>query len=136
MSALVLFVLGLGLAALLMATVFLGALRIRNFSIVDIAWSAVFTPLVLLYAALADGYGPRRALIAAMVARVAPGSGATPATRTTSSNGSSGWPTPPSPGPLLGGGSRSAVRWSCSSSCSASPASADEASRPPGRGPE
>jgi steroid 5-alpha reductase family enzyme len=63
-----LFGLGLGLAALLMAAVFLIARRIRNFSILDIAWSALFTPLVLLDATLAEGYGPRRALIAAMVA--------------------------------------------------------------------
>jgi steroid 5-alpha reductase family enzyme len=62
-----LFFLGLGLAAALMAAVFAVSLRIRNFSIVDIAWSAIFTPLVLLHATLADGYGPRRALIAAMV---------------------------------------------------------------------
>jgi steroid 5-alpha reductase family enzyme len=62
-----LFVLGGGLAAALMAAVFLVALRIRNFSIVDIAWSAAFTPLALLYATLAGGYGPRRALIAGMV---------------------------------------------------------------------
>jgi steroid 5-alpha reductase family enzyme len=60
-------VLGLGTAALLMAALFLLALRIRNFSIVDIAWSALFTPLVLLYATLAEGHGPRGALIAAMV---------------------------------------------------------------------
>jgi steroid 5-alpha reductase family enzyme len=62
-----LFVLGLGLAAALMAAVFVVSLRIRNFSIVDIAWSAVFTPLALLYATLGEGYGPRRALIAALV---------------------------------------------------------------------
>ena len=63
-----LFIPGLALAVSLMAALFLLSLRIRNFSIVDIAWSALFTPLVLLYAALAGGYGPRRALIAAMVA--------------------------------------------------------------------
>jgi steroid 5-alpha reductase family enzyme len=62
-----LFVLGLGLSAALMAAAFVVSLRIRNFSIVDIAWSATFTPLVLLYATLGEGYGPRRALIAAMV---------------------------------------------------------------------
>jgi steroid 5-alpha reductase family enzyme len=62
-----LFVLGLGLAAALMAAVFVVSLRIRNFSIVDIAWSAAFTPLALLYATLAEGYGPRRALVATMV---------------------------------------------------------------------
>ena len=62
-----LFAAGLGLSAALMAVVFLVALRLRNFSIVDIAWSGVFTPLVLLAAAFAEGYGPRRALIATMV---------------------------------------------------------------------
>ena len=59
--------LDLGLAALLMAVVFLIALRIRNFSIVDIAWSALFAPLVLALRALADGSASRRALIAALV---------------------------------------------------------------------
>lgn len=68
MSGPELLILGLGLAAVLMGLVFVVALRIRNFSIVDIAWSAAFTPLVLLYAGLAEGYGPRRLLIAAMVA--------------------------------------------------------------------
>lgn len=66
MSAPSLLVLGFGLAAALMAAAFLVSLRIRNFSIVDLAWSAIFTPLVLLYAILADGYGPRRVLIATM----------------------------------------------------------------------
>ncbi len=67
MSGPALFILGLGLAAVLMAAVFAASLRIRNFSIVDIAWSAVFTPLVLLYASLGEGRGPRRTLIATMV---------------------------------------------------------------------
>ncbi len=62
-----LFAASLGLAAGVMAGTFLVARRVRNFSIVDVAWSAVFTPLVLIPATLADGYGPRRALIAAMV---------------------------------------------------------------------
>jgi steroid 5-alpha reductase family enzyme len=66
MSGSGLFILGLGLAAALMAAVFMVSLRLRNFSIVDVAWSALFTPLVLLYATLGEGYGPRRALIAAM----------------------------------------------------------------------
>ncbi len=61
------FILGLGLAASMMAALFLVALRIRNFSIVDIAWSAAFTPLALLYAALGEGYGARRVLIAVLV---------------------------------------------------------------------
>ncbi len=67
MSALGLFALSTGLAALLMAAVFLAALRLRNFSIVDVAWSATFTPLVLLHALLGAGHPPRRALIASLV---------------------------------------------------------------------
>jgi steroid 5-alpha reductase family enzyme len=58
---------GAGLAAAAMAAVFVLALRIRNFSVVDVAWSAVFTPLAVLYAALAAGDGVRRALIAGLV---------------------------------------------------------------------
>ena len=59
--------LGGGLAALVMAAVFLLSLRIRNFSVVDVAWSAVFTPLAVLYASFGVGGTARRALIAAMV---------------------------------------------------------------------
>jgi steroid 5-alpha reductase family enzyme len=66
-SPLALFVLGLLLMGLVMALVFVAALRLRNFSIVDVAWSANFTPLALLYAAFGGGHGPRRALIAGMV---------------------------------------------------------------------
>lgn len=68
MSGLALLGLGGGLAALVMAAVFLLSLRIRNFSVVDVAWSAVFTPLALLYATFGVGGSTRRALIAAMVA--------------------------------------------------------------------
>ena len=50
-----------------MLVVFALALRLRNFSIVDVAWSANFTPLVLLYAGLADGYAWRRATLAVLV---------------------------------------------------------------------
>jgi steroid 5-alpha reductase family enzyme len=67
MNPLALFVLGVLLCAGVMAAVFALALRLRNFSIVDIAWSANFTPLALLYAVGGGGYLPRRALIAAMV---------------------------------------------------------------------
>ena len=67
MSGPELFVAGLLLSSVVMAGTFLAALRVRNFSIVDVAWSAVFTPLVLIPAVFGEGYGPRRALFAAMV---------------------------------------------------------------------
>ena len=67
MSTLGLLALALVLAAATMAVVFLVALLIRNFSIVDIAWSAIFSPLVVLFATLAGGHEPRRVLIAVMV---------------------------------------------------------------------
>jgi steroid 5-alpha reductase family enzyme len=65
-SALRLLGVGAGLAALLMAAVFLLARRLRNFSIVDVAWAAVFTPLALLDAGLGGGAPVRRALVAGM----------------------------------------------------------------------
>lgn len=55
------------LVASLMAAAFLVARRIDNFSIVDIAWSANFTPLVAVYAALGRGDPTRRAAIAVLV---------------------------------------------------------------------
>jgi len=54
------------LLALVMAGVWAVARRIRNASIVDIAWSANFSLLALLYAATLPGYRPRRLLIGAM----------------------------------------------------------------------
>lgn len=66
MSGLALFASAAALAALLMAGVFALALRLRNFSIVDVAWSALFAPLAVLYAAAADGYEPRRGVVAGM----------------------------------------------------------------------
>lgn len=50
----------------LMTAAFLVARRIDNFSIVDVAWSANFTPLALLYAGLGQGDATRRALIATL----------------------------------------------------------------------
>ena len=54
-------------AVLLMTLVWRIALRIGNAGIVDIAWSAGFTPVVIFYAAEAGGALARRVLIAAMV---------------------------------------------------------------------
>ncbi len=63
---------GLLLLAFLLATCLMGATfalarRIDNYSVVDVAWAANFTPIVLVYAWLADGYLPRRALVATLV---------------------------------------------------------------------
>ena len=57
---------GAVLLTLVMAGVWAVALRIRNASIVDIAWSANFSLLAVLFAAALPGYPPRRLLIAAM----------------------------------------------------------------------
>jgi steroid 5-alpha reductase family enzyme len=58
---------GLALACLLMAVVWLWALRIHNASIVDAAWSALFTPLTWLFVALAPSRGPRSVVLLVMV---------------------------------------------------------------------
>jgi len=57
---------GLVFAALLMAAVWAIAVRIRNAGIVDVAWAASFTPLVLLYASSGGGAPSRAWLIAGM----------------------------------------------------------------------
>ena len=49
-----------------MTAVWVVAVRIRNAGIVDVAWSANFALLALLYAAVLPGHAPRRLLIAAM----------------------------------------------------------------------
>jgi len=59
--------LGLLFALLLMAIVWLIAVRIVNAGIVDIAWSAGFAPLAVFFAATGDGYPVRRAVIAVLV---------------------------------------------------------------------
>lgn len=51
---------------LLFAGVYRLARRIDNYGIVDIAWSYAFGLLALFYALAAGGWGPRRALIAAL----------------------------------------------------------------------
>jgi steroid 5-alpha reductase family enzyme len=62
-----LWLLGLLFAVLLMAVIWAIAVRIRNAGIVDIAWSAGFAPLAILFALVASGNPVRRALFAAMV---------------------------------------------------------------------
>jgi steroid 5-alpha reductase family enzyme len=62
-----LWLLGLLFAVVLMALVWAIAVRIRNAGIVDIAWSAGFAPIAVLFALLAAGDLTRRIVIAALV---------------------------------------------------------------------
>lgn len=66
MSPWVLFFLGLAFSSLLMAAVWVVAVRIRNAGIVDIAWALGFAPLALLYRLFGDGEPPRQNLITFM----------------------------------------------------------------------
>jgi steroid 5-alpha reductase family enzyme len=59
---------GTVLVAVLMTALWLLGIRNRNFSYVDIGWSANFAALALLYAAAGSGYPLRKTLIAAMFA--------------------------------------------------------------------
>ncbi|MEJ1966349.1 MAG: DUF1295 domain-containing protein [Gammaproteobacteria bacterium] len=59
---------GTGVVAAVMLGLWWLGIRNHNFSYVDIGWSVNFAVLALLYAALAPGFLPRRALIAAMFA--------------------------------------------------------------------
>lgn len=54
------------LLCLVMAAVWIVAVRIGNAGIVDIAWSANFALLAVLYVALGSGFLPRRLLIGGM----------------------------------------------------------------------
>ena len=60
-----------GLAAIALALLFAFSFRLArrwdNYGIVDVVWAASFGALALFYATAADGWGPRRALIAGMV---------------------------------------------------------------------
>ena len=58
---------GLLFLVLLMVTVWLLSLLLRNAGIVDVAWSAAFAPLAAAYVWLADGWLPRDILLLAMV---------------------------------------------------------------------
>lgn len=44
------------------------SVRLDNFSLVDVTWSLSFAPVVILFASLGDGWGPRRIAVAALVA--------------------------------------------------------------------
>lgn len=52
----------------LMMVIWRIGLRLHNFGIVDIAWSAGFSALSVMYGVLSNGYDPRRALITVMAA--------------------------------------------------------------------
>ncbi|MFH1496803.1 MAG: DUF1295 domain-containing protein [Verrucomicrobiota bacterium] len=67
MHPLLLAALALAACVALFAGCFLIARRMDNYGIVDIVWSYAFAPVALIYAALADGWGPRRVLVAACV---------------------------------------------------------------------
>jgi steroid 5-alpha reductase family enzyme len=57
---------GAALLVLVMATVWIVAVRIRNAGIVDVAWSANFSLLAVLWGALGTGFLTRRLLIGGM----------------------------------------------------------------------
>jgi len=59
--------LGAGVAMAVMVAVWIVSVRIRNAGIVDIAWSANFALLALLYALLGDGDPIRRAVAASLM---------------------------------------------------------------------
>jgi steroid 5-alpha reductase family enzyme len=59
---------GLAFLVLLMVAVWLLSLVLRNAGIVDVAWSAAFTPVVAAYAWLAEGWTTRDLVIVGMVA--------------------------------------------------------------------
>ncbi len=66
MSALALLLAGSASVVLVMSVLWLLGIRARNFSYVDIGWSANFALLALVYGALGGGDPTRRALIGAM----------------------------------------------------------------------
>ena len=58
---------GLGLSALWMSLAWLLAMRVRNVSLVDVAWSFLFTPLVWSYLWVTGQDGPRQTVLALAV---------------------------------------------------------------------
>lgn len=67
MPPLLLAALALALCCAAFAACLRVARRLDNYGVVDVLWSYAFAPVVLLYAALAGGWPPRRALLAALV---------------------------------------------------------------------
>lgn len=57
----------LALCCAAFAVVFGLARRLDNYGVVDVAWSYAFGPVAVLYAAFADGWLPRRLLLASLV---------------------------------------------------------------------
>lgn len=68
MSALLLVAVGTLLVFLIMTALWLLGIRNKNFSYVDVGWSANFAVLALLFAWLAEGWETRKWIIAAMYA--------------------------------------------------------------------
>ncbi len=68
MHPLLLAALALALCCIVFAAFYRVARRLDNYGVVDIVWSYAFGLVALLYAALAAGWAPRRALVAALVA--------------------------------------------------------------------
>ena len=44
------------------------SMRMDNYSFVDVAWSLAFAPVAMVYALLLEGWGPRKAVVAFLVA--------------------------------------------------------------------
>ncbi len=66
MHPLALILVALAASCALFAACFVVARRLDNYGIVDVVWSYAFGPVAALYAALADGWAPRRWLVAAL----------------------------------------------------------------------
>jgi len=57
----------LGGLCVLFTGIYVLSRRLDNYGVVDIAWSYAFGLLAVVYAILGDGWGPRRAVVAALV---------------------------------------------------------------------
>lgn len=67
MHPLLIAILALAVCCAGFAACFEKARRMDNYGIVDIVWSYAFAPVALIYAALADGWAPRRVIVALFV---------------------------------------------------------------------
>ncbi len=68
MHPLLLAALALALCCAVFAAFYRVARRLDNYGVVDVVWSYAFGLVALLYAALAGGWAPRRALVATLIA--------------------------------------------------------------------